>query len=151
VVKYCTNETLQAAFSRLGEHRWGPPEARRYHHHWRDDSAVWHHVELPGVAGNRPKLFIDKEDNAYLIFSDTRDSRDLDPSRGNLKIMAATPEERWKDWRVIHVERGPFCNEMLGDYYRWQQEEILSVIVQELPEKPHQATSLRILEFVIGR
>ena len=112
----------------------GRAEARRYHHYWRDDRAVWHHVELPGVAGNRPKLFIDQGDNAYLIFSDTRSSRDLDPSRGNLKIMAATPEQHWKDWKVIHVERGPFGNEMLGDYYRWQQEGILSVIVQGLPK-----------------
>ena len=41
----------------------------------------------------------------------------------------------------------PPLGEMLGDYYRWQQDKILSVLVQEMPEKPHDPTRLRILDF----
>jgi hypothetical protein len=38
---------------------------------------------------------------------------------------------------------------MLGDYYRWKKEKILSVLVQEMPEKPHEPTRFRIVDFRI--
>jgi hypothetical protein len=66
---------------------------------------------------------------------------------GDLVIAAATANSKWTDWRVIHVERGPFVNEMLGDPYRWKQEGILSVMVQESPKEVHQPTPLRLLDF----
>ena len=146
VMWHCTDELLRKTGSKPGEHRWGVAEARRYHHYWRDQNAIWHHNELPGNSGNRPKVFIDEEDNAYLIYSDAK-RRETDPSGGNLVIMAASAKSAWKDWKVIHVEQGPFVNEMLGDYYRWQQEKILSVMVQEMAGKPHDPTRLRILDF----
>jgi len=51
---------------------WGPPDARRYHHYWRDTSGAWQHRELPWVAGTVPKLYMDKDDNAYLIYGAPR-------------------------------------------------------------------------------
>ena len=68
VMWHCTEQSLRAAGSKPGQHRWGPPEARRYHHYWRHGDAVWQHGDLPMVAGNRPKLFMDEEDNAYLVY-----------------------------------------------------------------------------------
>ena len=59
VMWHCTAESLKAAGSKPGEQRWGPLEARRYHHYRRDLNGRWHHVELPWVAGNRPKVFTD--------------------------------------------------------------------------------------------
>jgi hypothetical protein len=38
---------------------------------------------------------------------------------------------------------------MLGDNYRWDKEGVLSVMVQQSPEKAHQPTPLRILDFSI--
>jgi hypothetical protein len=35
------------------------------------------------------------------------------------------------------------------DPYRWEKDEMLSVMVQELPKKPWQSTSLRILDFAL--
>ena len=141
VMWHCTDESLQVAGSSPGEHRWGPPEARRYHHYWRDADSAWHHRELPWVPGNRPKVFVDKEDNAFLIYA----------ANGDLVIAAATAASKWTDWAVVHVEKGPFVNEMLGDPYRWRQEGILSVLVQESPENPHDPTPLRILDFGFSR
>ena len=127
------------------------PEARRYHHYWREKSGSWQHRELPWIAGNRPKLFIDKNDNAYLIYSAQHKSSMMDHgiyfSKGDLIIAAATFESQWTDWNVIHTEKGPFVNEMLGDLYRWKKEGILSILVQGSPEKAHEATPLRILDF----
>jgi len=148
VVWHCTDQSLRAAGSEPGEHRWGPPAARRYHHYWRDANAVWHHIELPVAVGTRPKLFMDDDDNAYLLCSDAW-TRKIFSTKGDLTILAATSRAHWKDWKTLHVEKGPFINEMLGDYYRWKRDKVLSVMVQESPEEAHQATPLRILDFVI--
>jgi len=150
VIKHCTGTTLQLAGSEPGQKRWGPVEARRYFHYWRDENAQWQRIQLPnlnGVPGNRPKLFFDTDDNAILIFTDAPSSRGIQPSQGNLKIMAATATKNWNDWRLIHTEQGPFVNEMLGDSYRWRNEAILSIMVQDLPNQPHEPTPLRVLDF----
>ena len=139
VVWHCTEETLRAEGSKPGEHRWGLDSAHRYHHYWRDEEGSWQHHELPWVSGSRPKLFIDKKDNTYLLYE----------IEGNLEIAAATDKAGYGDWRVVHVEQGPFVNEMLGDPYRWKQEGILSVMVQESPENPNEPTPLHILDFHI--
>lgn len=149
VVSHCTEKTLKEAGSKPGEFRWGPPEARRYHHYWRDAEGCWHHVELPIIAGNRPKLYIDEFDNAYMIFCDAWRNH-LFCSKGSLVIAAATAASNWKDWKVIHDEPGPFLNEMLGDLYRWKSEKVLSIMVQESPEEPHQSTPLRIVDFKLN-
>lgn len=146
VMWHCTDQSLQAAGSKPGQHRWGPNEARSYHHYWRDANADWHHIELPVVAGTRPKLFMDDDDNAYLICSDAW-TRKIFSTKGDLLILGATSGANWEDWKTLHVEKGPFINEMLGDYYRWKQDKILSVMVQESPQEPHEATPLRILDF----
>jgi hypothetical protein len=104
---------------------------------------------------NRQKLFFDKQDNALMIFNGRRpegklDSRSVYFDQGGLVIMAATAASRWTDWQVIHAELGPFMNEMLGDPYRWQEEGVLSVLVQESPVQPRDPTALRILDFAFG-
>lgn len=146
VMWHCTDESLQLAGSKPGQHRWGPPEARRYHHYWRDDDATWHHVELPQVAGNRPKLFMDQADNAYLVYCDAW-SRGIFSLEGKLIIAAATADSRWTDWRIIHTENGPFFNEMLGDTYRWKHQGVLSIMVQQSPKQVQEPTALRIIDF----
>ena len=151
VMWHCTDETLREAGSKPGEHRWGPPAARRYHHYWRGRDGRWRHRQLPWQAGNRSKIFVDSSDNAYLIFGTSRRDAGLADghlhSEGDLAIAAATSASNWDNWRIVHRERGPFVNEMLGDVCRWKKEGVLSVMVQESPEDPHQSTALRILDF----
>ncbi len=151
VMWHCTDETIKNSRIKPSEPTWGPEDARRYHHYWRDDAGAWQHRELPGVAGNRPKLFFDNKDNAYLIFARKISHKPMDwdiyfPD-GALVIMAATASSKWNDWRVVHVEKGPFVNEMLGDFSRWKTSQILSIMVQQSPTKDHEATPLRILDF----
>ena len=94
---------------------------------------------------------MDSSDNAYLIFGTSRRDAWLADghlhSEGDLAIAAATSASNWDNWRIVHRERGPFVNEMLGDVCRWKKEGVLSVMVQESPEDPHQSTALRILDF----
>ena len=155
VMWHATAATLaQAQDKQQGQ--FGPADARRYHHYWRGDDGTWQHTELPGVAGNRPKVFFDKQDNALLIFNGRHPQAKLDDrsvyfDQGVLVIMAATAARQWSDWQVIHRERGPWMNEMLGDPYRWQEEGVLSVLVQESPAQPRDPTALRILDFTLDR
>ncbi|MBN1515126.1 BNR repeat-containing protein [Candidatus Sumerlaeota bacterium] len=131
--------------------------ARHYHHYWRDDDGVWHHNELPGFAGSRPKLFIRDNGDAFLIYQSLADEAAvsaLDNSLyfrdGDLTIQAATEASGWSDWQVIHVESGPFLNEMLGDYYRFKNDGVLSVMVQNEPSYSGESTPLRILDFQLS-
>jgi len=141
VMCHCSDKSFQAAASKPGESLWGSAEAHRYNHYWRDNNATWHHVELPWVAGNRPKLFFDSKDNAYLIYC----------TRNELATIAgATAASEWTDWKIIHVEKGPFGNEMLGDPYRWKDEHIISIMVQGLAKNPHDPTPLRIIDFKVA-
>lgn len=155
VMWHCTDATLKSARIIPRDSTWGPEDGRRYHHYWRDETGTWQHRELPGIAGNRPKLFIDKKDNAYLIFSrkSIADRMDWDIyfAEADLVIMVATGEANWRDWQVIHNEKGPFINEMLGDVYRWKNSGVLSILVQQSPTRPHEATPLRILDFTINQ
>ena len=137
VMQHCDDKSLKAAGSKPGAVRFGPSKAQRYYHYFRTADGTWETRVLPGVAGSRPKTFLDRADNAYLIFEKS----------GKLIIMGATASTSWKDWRVLHTERGGFCNEMLGDFYRWQNSGVLSIMVQDKPVKKHQPTSLRILDF----
>jgi hypothetical protein len=152
VVWHCTPQTLRAAGSKPGQHRWGPPAARRYHHWWRDTDGTWRHGELPWPAGTRPKIFADRKDDLYMVFRATRGAgtpaKDfVFPTGGDLAIARTTAASRWRDWKIIHVEKGPFVNEMLGDPVRWRTEGVLSIPVQQSPKIPHESTPLRLLDF----
>ena len=151
VMWHCTEESLRAAGSAPGETRWGPPEARRYHHYWRSLDGQWIHRELPGVAGNRPKILIDRSDNAILIYgADHHDSSEQFARRNDLHIAAATAASQWTDWKTIYVEEGPFQNEMLADPACWRDEGVLSIMVQEAAAQAHQPTALRVLDFSVA-
>ena len=137
VMWHCSNESLGSVGVNPGESRWGPEDARHYHHYWRDHNAIWHHTEMEFPAGGRPKIFLDKDNNAYIIYN----------YKGDLVIASAMANSSWREWQIIHTEPGPFVNEMLGDYYLWKSENILSVVVQTMPEKDHAPTPLRVIDF----
>jgi hypothetical protein len=154
----CTDESYAYAqslgYTNFGCNLWGPAIARHYHHYWRDSQGTWHHNELPCFAGTRPKLFIRANGDAFLIYQSHPNPASLGSalnfSNGDLTIQAATAAAQWADWQVVHLEPGPFKNEMVGDPYRFQQEEILSVLVQETPQQSDQPTPIRILDFSLN-
>jgi hypothetical protein len=138
VLWHSTAKTIQAAGSKPGMSRWGPPAARRHHHYWRAANGRWQHRQLAWFGG-RPKIFADRHDNLLLIYG----------RGGRLEIAAASAASKWTDWSVVHVEKGPFVNEMLGDPYRWQAEGVLSILVQGVPKMPHDPTPLRVISFEV--
>jgi hypothetical protein len=156
VMWHCSDESYAYArplgYSSTGT--WGPAVARRFNHYWRDTNGQWHRYEMPWVAGSRPKLFIRQNGDAFLIYQSVRDPISLGYGLyfidGDLTICAASAQSNWTDWQIIHVEIGPFVNEMLGDPYRFMQQEILSVMVQASPTQTGQSTPLRILDFSLN-
>lgn len=149
---HCSDESLKSVGSHPGDERWGPLQARRYHHYWRALDGTWKHVELPWIAGSRPKIFMDKSDNLILIFGarDTDSTEHVTYTIDDLVIAMSTSESFYETSKILYVEKGPFVNEMLGDNFYWKKEGILSVLVQEMPDYKHQPTPLRVLDFSLG-
>lgn len=151
VMYHCTKATIEAAGSTPGALRWGPSEAKRYHHYWRATDGQWHHFEMDWQVGNRPKIFADKKDNLIMIFAGRADSKTQEDhpisDQRDLIIATASAEKGWKDWQIAHVVKGPFFNDMLGDFYRWKSEGILSIFTQDTPKGAHQASALSVIDF----
>src|SRR5439155_8871164 len=84
---------------------WVPSDCH-YHHYWRDEQGAWHESELLSEVGNRPKLFFDAADNAYLVYTANRDptrwQNDLYYVNGELRIAAASAASGWTDWAVVY-------------------------------------------------
>tara|TARA_R110002051_G_scaffold318695_1_gene401376 strand:- start:10077 stop:11504 length:1428 start_codon:yes stop_codon:yes gene_type:complete len=137
VMYHATEQSMRDAGSFPGETRWGPNEAKRYHHYWRDATGNWHHFEMNLKVGNRPKVFTDKHDNLIMIYAGNTEGgiKNYDQNNRDLIIATATAKNMWKDWSITHVVKGPFINDMLGDFYRWKNEGILSIMVQNVPKR----------------
>jgi len=149
-------------------HVWRREQAL-HHHYWRDNDGEWHLNILPGSVGRRPKILLDKYDNAYAIYmvnSTDEYKYNLYFRKGDLVIASASADSRWTDWKVIHRESGPFFNEVLFDKERWQSDEILSIFVQITPELPYlytpslddrtinrivEPTPLKVMEYTFER
>ena len=103
--------------------------------------------------GKRPVLLVDRDDNVYLICNrNNMKSRSLKGAAsfgawGDLQIAAATAANKWSDWTVIFTPKGPFTGEPLLDRYRWRDEGILSVYIQQEPEQLGAASPLRVIDF----
>ena len=69
---------------------------------------------------------------------------------GELVLARAKKENNYKDWQIIYSQKGPFGNEILGDYYRWKKEGILSLMLQKTPDKIHQPTALKVIDLVFN-
>jgi rhamnogalacturonyl hydrolase YesR len=130
---------------------WGAPADRRFHHYWREAAGKWHDDVLPWVAGSRPRLFVDDNDNLLMIYNrpDTGETMEhgLYFTRGDLVIVAASAAKKWQDWHVVAQENGPFINEMLADPTRWKTEKVLSVVVQETPKDIGAPSPLHVIDY----
>ena len=157
---------------------WGRQESS-YHHYWRDEQGSWHSNLLPSPVGNRAKIFLDADDNAYAIFMVNQTDEwkfNIYFKKGDLVIATASAKSKWSDWKLIHREPGPFLNQALFDDTRWETDGVLSVIAQNSsdsdytfapPDIPNrrgggfhedltikrltQPTPLRILDFKLDR
>ena len=111
---------------------WGRQESS-YHHYWGDEQGSWHSNLLPSPVGNRAKIFLDADDNAYAIFMVNQTDEwkfNIYFKKGNLVIATASAKSKWSDWKLIHREPGPFLNQALFDDTRWETDGVLSVIAQ---------------------
>ena len=130
---------------------WGAPADRRYHHYWREAAGKWHDDVLPWVAGSRPKIFFDDQDNLIMIYNRPASLSAMQAgiyfTQGDLVIVGASAAARWQDWKILAEEKGPFQNEMLGDPTRWQGQRILSVVVQETPKTLGAPSPLRVVDY----
>ena len=120
-----------------------------YFHHWRDSDSVWHTTALPMPVGTRPQLAFDKADNAYAVFANGKSTGIYGADR-DLVVASATAASKWTDWKVAATVQGPFHTEPLIDQARMRKDGILSVVMQQSPEKDLQPTRLRVIDFAVS-
>ncbi|UMB54147.1 BNR repeat-containing protein [Lutibacter sp. A64] len=150
VMYHSTEKTIKDSGSVLGASRWGPGEARRYHHYWRDVNGQWQHFEMDLKVGNRPKVFVDNQDNLIMIYAGSNNLviENNDQDNRDLIIAVATAKNNWKDWHIQHTVKGPYMNDMLGDFYRWKEESVLSVILQDVPNGNKESSTLKVVDLI---
>lgn len=153
VMFHCTKETIEAAGSKLGATRWGPRAAQRYFHYWRDEHGKWNSLQLPMAVGNRPKIFTDKNDNLIMIYCGTTNKKIKGRSTAvdgeDLIIAVATAKNNWQDWHIAHSLKGPFMNDMLADMYRWKNEGVLSIMMQDEPTENKKPSALKVVDLSV--
>lgn len=137
---------------------WEPQESS-YYHNWRDDAGNWHETRLDGNVGARPKIFFDDDDNAVMIYTVKSGGGALTGGTGNnlyftngdLVIATATKGSNWTDWKINHVESGPFVSEAQADDKLFRDTGVLSVIMQNSPTGTgNTGTTMRTLDYTIG-
>lgn len=115
----------------------------RAFHYWRDSSGSWHNSEIGSGTtiinrAGRPKIVFDSNNNAYAILP-------------NLRIASASAASGWSDWSIVYdADDAQFYGEPVIDMHRLQNENVLSVMIQEKGAFPHQPTAIRVLDFQLG-
>jgi hypothetical protein len=143
--------TVQTPINAVPDDVWGVPADRRYVHYWRDATGQWHENVLPWVAGSRPRLFVDGNDNLFLIYNRPEPGEPMEHgiyfTRGALVIASASAATHWHDWHIVATLHGPFINEMIADTSHWQTEKILSIVAQETPKVIGDPSPLHVIDY----
>lgn len=63
-----------------------------------------------------------------------------------LHVAAATGASLWSDWTVVHTQKERFAGEPLVDFYRWRDEGVLSVYMQQHPEAAGRPSPLHVID-----
>jgi hypothetical protein len=123
------------------------PANSAYYHYWRDETGTWRQNEIFSPVGggedeqrNRPKIFSTSDNNLVVLFN----------NKAEIVICAATAENQYQDWKVIHREEGPWDGEPLFDLGRWREERMLSVYMQKESSKSGVPTDLYVVDFRIS-
>ena len=115
-----------------------------YYDYWREDKGEWHQTEVfhpvgSGADGerNRAKLVSTPDSDLIAMFN----------NKARIVLMTATAKKQYSDWRVLHIEEGPWDGEVLPDLGRWRDEGVLSIYMQMEPANRHDPTDLCVVDF----
>jgi hypothetical protein len=95
-------------------------------------------LHSPPFVGRKPTVHADAQENLYLVFNQGESAayHGQDPG-GRLHIATASAQsEAWSDWRIVWTSEQQFTGEPRVDPVRWANDRVLSVYVQEHPDKP---------------
>ena len=123
------------------------PANSAYYHYWRDTDGTWKQNEIYSPVGgdedqqrNRPKILSTPDNDLIAMFN----------NKARIVLASATAENRYRDWRVIHTEEGPWDGEPLPDLSRWREEGVLSIYMQKESSIGGKPTDLYVLDFSIS-
>lgn len=119
----------------------------RYYHYWRAPDGTWTTNLLP-FQGRKPQLVLDRNGRAFVLFaaSGNRNYHGADPG-GRLTLMSASEASGWRDWEPVWTLDAPlFVGEPQIDHGRWLREGVLTVYVQEKPDRPGAPSPLHAMD-----
>lgn len=123
------------------------PSKSAHYHYWRDPKGQWHQNEVTApVSGgadaerNRGKILATADNDLIAMYNEN----------ATLTLWAATESNHYRDWKLIHTEKGPWNGEPLPDLSRWREEGILSIYMQKDPSEDHEPTDLYVVDFSIS-
>ena len=122
---------------------WAKMADGAYFHYYKKKD-VWQENELPFI-GNRPKLVSDRKDNLYLVFI-RKDHFDAKDQGAPLVIVKATAKTEWKDWKEVYVSKEKYFNEPQLDLPRWTKDNVLSIMVQDVPDREGSSSNIKVLD-----
>jgi hypothetical protein len=145
------NGILHAVMYHLKEKRsspvWVRLETGAYFHYYRDETGKEIEMQLP-ATGNRPKLIVDKENNLYLVFIEKDPFDRTDKIAGSLKVLKATGQTKWTDWKEVFISKKKYFSEVMVDLNLWQKSQVLSLIVQDEPKSLSTASAaIEVIDF----
>ncbi len=111
---------------------------RSYHHHWRSKDGAWQEEALPW-SGDRPKLVGCHDGSLVLVYTDEE----------RLFIIRGRPAGRHSGWQWTPVALPrplSIYGESLMDLERWENEEVLSLYVQQAPDRQIETQKLEPID-----
>lgn len=98
-----------------------------YYHFVRLKNGEWKMTPTGFKRDSRPKLLLDKYENAFLVVNQTR-------------ILSATARSGWTDWKEFFSDKVS-SGDPAVDYSRWEEEGILSLWTHELRATDYKITA----------
>lgn len=127
---------------------------RRSFHYWFDDNNELQSINLHFGGSKSPILMADNDD-AYIVYIsksfDYEQVGDRKFAKNRLRIAKATKAKGYTDWEHIY-EESDLTNLAIGlriDVERFNSDQVISVMLQEIPKKLGEATPIHVVDYRI--
>ena len=116
-------------------HKVGNAGQGQYVHYWRTAEGNWNHEALP-FCGGRPKLVGTADRTLALVYDDDEDD--------TLHVLRGQPNDSQTSWQWSKVrlpQHHSVYGEAVIDLDRWQQDNVLSIYSQQMPQHEKQTST----------
>jgi hypothetical protein len=124
-----------------------------YFHYVRIAPGRWERREAHPRVGARPRIALDRHDNAYAVFirETMRDRRFPPAQTPTLVVCRATAASGWTDWSPWFEIDEPFMGDPAVDAVRLLEQGVLSIVAQIRGDEAGNPSPLKVIEVAVPR